>query len=238
METRQPGPSGETIDTPRHRALGSASRAQILRLIRATAAGLTGAEVTAGTGLHPSTVRVHLERLVAAGLLVKARASGGAPGRPPWRYRVAAAGPAPAPYRTLAAGLLDHLATAGGGAPAAVAAGHAWGRRLAGAAGRPPGPVEATVDVLRELGFDPQRADSGGAGGDQVEVHLRTCPFLELVGQHPDVMCGLHAGMIQGALRGGAPGGDAVLEPFAAPGACVVRLRVTGHGPVAAEAAR
>lgn len=228
METLRPGPSGETIDTPRHRALGSASRAAILRLIRAEA-GLTGAEVAARTGLHPSTVRAHLDRLVDAGLLVRARASGGAPGRPPWRYRVAAPAPAPAPYRTLARALLDHLATSGG-TPAAVAAGQAWGRSLAGTAAG--SPVETVVEVLQQLGFDPRpptkSSDSAGENSaGEIEVHLYTCPFLELVGEHPDVMCGLHAGMIQGVLdAAGASAGQAVLEPFAAPTACVVRLQV------------
>jgi predicted ArsR family transcriptional regulator len=159
METQRPGPSGETIDTPRHRALGSASRARILRLIQAE-----------------------------TGLLVRDRAGGGVPGRPPRRYRVAAPQPAPPPYRTLAAALLDHLAITGGGP-----------------------------------------ADGRGAGTatGEVEVHLRTCPFLGLVGQHPDAMCGLHAGIIQGALRAaGPPGSQASLEPFAAPTACVVRLQL------------
>ena len=108
METSRRGPSGETIDTPRHRALGSTSRAAILRLVSAEA-GLTGAEISARTGLHLSTVQAHLERLVEAGFLVRARASAGAPGRPPWRYRAAAPAPAPAPYRTLARALdLDY----------------------------------------------------------------------------------------------------------------------------------
>ncbi|MEV0130994.1 helix-turn-helix domain-containing protein [Dactylosporangium sp. NPDC050688] len=230
----RPGPSGETIDTPRHRALGSASRVAILRLVRAAGAGLTGAEVVERTGLHPSTVRAHLERLVEAGLLVKARASGGAPGRPAWRYRGADLEPAPAPYRALAAALLDHLAGAGGGVPAALEAGQAWGRRLAATSARTAGPVAAAVDVLTQLGFDPHLMPAGGHGtggtappGGDVEVHLRTCPFLDLVGGQPDVMCGLHAGMIRGVVHAaGAPDGQTVLEPFAAPGACVVRLHV------------
>lgn len=251
----RPGPSGETIDTPRHRALGSASRTAILRLVRAADTGLTATDVVDATDLHPSTVRVHLERLVEAGLLIKARASGGLPGRPAWRYRAAAAEPAPAPYRALAAALLDHLATTGGGTAGAVTAGEAWGRRLATpAAPADPtssaDPVTAVVGVLRQLGFDPRpapaadpaptgdrdaapqtpAAGSGRTAGPEsgeVEVHLHTCPFLELVGQQPDVMCALHAGMIRGVLHAaGATDGQAVLEPFAAPTACVARLRV------------
>jgi predicted ArsR family transcriptional regulator len=223
------GPSGETIDTPQHRALGSASRAAILSLVRAADTGVTGADVTERTGLHPSTVRAHLERLVEAGLLIKARASDGAPGRPAWRFRVAAPQPAPAPYRALAAALLEHLATTGGGTDAAVHAGQGWGRRLAGTA-TPGDPVQVAVDALRSLGFDPHREASAMDAGE-AEVHLRACPFLELVGQHPDVMCALHAGMISGVLHGaGAPDGHAVLEPFAAPTACGVRLRVPQPG--------
>jgi predicted ArsR family transcriptional regulator len=222
METVRTGPSGETIDTPRHRALGSASRVAILRLVRG-AAGLTAGQVAEQTGLHFSTVRAHLDRLVDAGLLVRARASGGVPGRPAWRYRAAAPEPAPAPYRTLAAALLEHLATSRGGLPAAVRAGRAWGRRLAAEA-EPAGPVETTVAVLDRLGFDPQTQPADGGG---VDVALRTCPFLDLVGQQPDVMCALHAGMISGVLAGsGAPDGEADLEPFAAPDACVARLRI------------
>jgi hypothetical protein len=56
-------------------------------------------------------------------------------------------------------------------------------------------------------------------------VHLRTCPYLQLVKKHPDAMCGLHAGIVRGVLRHyGADDDTALLEPFAAPGACVVRF--------------
>jgi predicted ArsR family transcriptional regulator len=222
MKTPTSGPSGETIDTPRHRALGSASRVAILRLVRASDSGLTAGDVAAQTGLHFSTVRAHLDRLVEADLLLKARAGGGVPGRPAWRYRaVATPDPAPAPYRALTAALLDHLA-AHGGVPGALQAGEAWGRRLAATVPPATDPAEAAVAVLRDLGFGPRRV-----GGDEFEVHLHTCPFLELVSRHPDVMCALHAGMIRGVLRAaGGAGAQATLEPFAAPTACVARLRV------------
>ncbi|PWU43540.1 transcriptional regulator, partial [Micromonospora globispora] len=87
METARTGPTGETIDTPRHRALGTASRVTILKLVRDAEGGMTAAEVAERTGQHLSTTRTHLDRLVEAGLLVKARASGGQAGRPAWRYR-------------------------------------------------------------------------------------------------------------------------------------------------------
>lgn len=232
METPRTGPSGETIDTPRHRALGSDSRVTILRLVREAAGGVTAAEVAARTGQHLSTTRAHLDRLTEAGLLVKARASGGQPGRPAWRYRAAAqvSAPAPAPYRALAAALLDHLS---GGArdvrEAAAQAGEGWGRHLAAAAPEHTEPVEAVVGVLDGLGFSPRRR-SRDDGTD--EVHLHTCPFLELVGRNPDAMCGLHLGVVRGILeRDGVPGDSVVLEPFGAPDACVVRLAAAGRRP-------
>ncbi|GAB1692196.1 helix-turn-helix transcriptional regulator [Krasilnikovia sp. M28-CT-15] len=234
METERKGPNGETINTHRHRALGSDSRVEILGLVRAAAGGLTAADVAAHTGQHLSTTRAHLDRLVHAGLLVKARASGGAPGRPAWRYRATAADPAPAPYRALATALLDHLPGAAGGdvREAAARVGQDWGRRLAAVSPPQDDPVDTVSAVLTGLGFEPERQPAQPDGA--VEVHLRTCPFLELVGQNPDAMCGLHLGVVRGALgHHGVGGDDAVLEPFGAPHACVIRLPLPTTAPPA-----
>lgn len=247
METPRKGPAGETNDTSRHRALGSASRATIMRLIRSSAGGLTAADIAAATGQHLSTTRAHLDRLVEAGLLVKARASGGMPGRPAWRYRATAADPAPAPYRTLAAALLDHLSSSTGDGDireSAARVGQSWGRKLAAAAapktdsgdsadhtgpadnGGSVDPVDTVTKVLHGLGFDPHR-QPGSPDGTGTQIHLRTCPFLDLVGQNPDAMCGLHAGVVRGVLEYHDAPDDAVLEPFGAPDACVVHLLPT-----------
>lgn len=231
MEASGTGPSGETIDTPRHRALGSASRVTILQLVR-DGAGLTAADVAASTGQHLSTTRAHLERLVEAGLLVKVRASGGMPGRPAWRYRATAADPAPAPYRALAAALLDHLPSGQGDFPrAAGRVGRNWGRQLAAATLGHDDPADTVIAVLDGLGFSPRRQPAE-SGATEVEVHLLTCPFLELVGQNPDAMCGLHAGLVQGVLETrGAAGEESALKPFGAPHACVVRVPLPSGVP-------
>ncbi|MFG1829378.1 helix-turn-helix transcriptional regulator [Micromonospora chersina] len=235
METPRTGPTGETIDLHRHRALGTASRASILEIVRTAAAGATIADVVERTGLHPSTARAHLDRLVDAGLLAKARASGGQPGRPAWRYRAATTeAPAPAPYRALAAALLDHLSRRDHGDARAEAtrAGHQWGRHLAAAT--PPGgkPVDTLLDVLRGLGFNPRRHETTDG---TIEVRLHTCPFLELVNRNPDAICALHVGVVRGVLdQAGAPPAGAVLEPFGAPDACVVRLTLPATADVPA----
>jgi predicted ArsR family transcriptional regulator len=199
---------------------GPVDRGDILDLVHAAGVGITTAEVAAKTGLRLSTVRSHLDGLVEAGLLVKARASSGLPYRPAWRYRPFEPD-TPTTYRLLLAALLEHLvATDEDSRPAAVRVGQRWGRSLGGATGADRGTKDTLLAVLEALGFSPQEP----AGGGFAEVHLRTCPYLDLVRGHPDAMCGLHAGIIQGVLEQADAAGRVVLEPFAAPGACVVRL--------------
>lgn len=227
METRRTGPAGETIDTSRHRALGSTRRAAILRLVRGTTSGMTTNEVATATGLHVSTVRAHLDLLAGSGLLVRERAGGGTPGRPAWRYRAAAPAPAPGPYRMLAAALLDHVVSddAGGAdrRAAGARAGEGWGRRLADAHASDTDPVDAVVRVLDGLGFAPRAV--AGHPSKPAELHLHACPFSDLVATDAEAMCGLHLGMIRGVLHARAAHGDSVvLEPFGAPDACTVRL--------------
>lgn len=232
VETLRTGPIGEPIDAHRHRALGTESRASIVGMIRAAGGGMTIAEVGERTGLHPSTARAHLDRLVDAGLLVKARASGGQPGRPAWRYRIAEnEAPAPAPYRALAAALLDHLSRRPGGDVRAEAtqAGQDWGRHLAAATPAGADPLDTLLEVLRGLGFSPRVQHTADG---RTEIHLHTCPFLELVHRNPDAICNLHVGVVRGALEhAGAPPTGAVVEPFGAPDACVVRLTMPEVGP-------
>ena len=198
---------------------GPVDRSDILEFVRAADTGLTTPEVAAKVGLPVSTVRSHLDNLVRAGLLVKARASGGLPFRPAWRYRAAAVDPAPSTYRLLLDAVLDDLAGSGDGTRSGAArVGERWGGLLA-AAHPGDGATTAVLAVLEVLGFTPDSPRSAS------EVHLRTCPYLGLVRKHPDAMCGLHAGIIRGVLHErGAADETAVLEPFAATGACVVRF--------------
>lgn len=198
---------------------------------------MTAADVAADTGLHLTTVREHLDRLAEAGLLTRYRRANGSPGRPAWRYRAAAppepSTAPPGPYRELAAALVGHLARTHPDPPAAgVSAGQDWGRKLAAgqperdrgadAHQNPARRVDTAIKVLDQLGFSPRVVDRDAR---QTRMHLYTCPFLDLVDGAQDVVCGVHLGVIRGAVGavGGAPE-DADLEPFGAPHACVVRV--------------
>jgi predicted ArsR family transcriptional regulator len=238
VSTLRRGPSGDLPDTARHRALAAVSRVRILQLVDEADGGLTAAEVAEATGLHPSTVRAHLDKLTESGLLTRHRRPDGSPGRPAWRYRAAPrpdaeVGPAAGadrPYRDLAAAVIGQLARDEDDPHAAgVRAGRDWGRALAAPLPRS-APMDGLVRILDRLGFTPQVVDRPGPGS--AVVHLRTCPFLDLAKASPDVVCGVHLGVIGGALGAlGASVVDTDLQPFAVPGACVVQIQTGGATP-------
>ncbi|MFF5083500.1 helix-turn-helix domain-containing protein [Actinoplanes sp. NPDC000266] len=174
----------------------------VLRAVQEAALGLTTAQVASRVGLPPSTVRSQLDGLVAEGRLVKARASGGVPHRPAWRYRALAPSQGNL-YSLLLRALLEQVA---GDRAATVGVGRRWGRSMAAQGG--------LLAVLDTLGFAPDPRS-------ERRIDLHACPYLDLVHRYPDGMCGLHAGIIQGVL---GDRDEVVLEPFAAPGACVVHL--------------
>ncbi|MBX6390297.1 MAG: hypothetical protein IRZ08_15105, partial [Frankia sp.] len=175
-------------------------------------------------------------------------AGGGAAGGGAGAAPAGPAAGADAPYRELAAALIGQLARDADDPHAtAVRAGRDWGRALAGpialarqarpprgpvpaAPGQPAAPVarrepvDGLFQVLAGLGFSPRVAERPAT--DEVTLHLHTCPFLDLAVANPDVVCGVHQGVVDGALGVlGAPATDLDLAPFAVPGACVVRFR-------------
>jgi predicted ArsR family transcriptional regulator len=201
----------------------------MLDLVRRAEGGLTAADVAAATGLHPSTVRAHLDQLAESGLLTRERRGDGTPGRPAWRYQAVPRAEeddrsTDRPYRDLAAALIGHLARDADDPHAAgVRAGRDWGRTLAAPIART-APMDGLVQVLDRLGFTPEIVDRPEP--EAAVVHLRSCPYLDLALKDPDVVCGVHLGVIGGVLGAlGASAADTDLQPFAAPGACVVEVR-------------
>ena len=55
---------------------------------------------------------------------------------------------------------------------------------------------------MASAGFDPRfRREAERA----VEVTLRDCPFRELLEDHRDLVCAVHAGLLEGMLQGLSP---------------------------------
>lgn len=174
----------------------------------------------AATGLHANTVRDHLDGLVRRGLVSRRTAEPAGRGRPAWLYEPAAE-PADDGYAGLAAALASTIArTSANPREDATAAGEEWGRNLAGSrGGAARGPDEArtlVVQLLDDLGFGPETVPD-----EPADVRLTRCPLLEAAHRHPEVVCGVHLGIVRGALshHGADPTGTDLL-PFAEPGAC------------------
>ena len=85
-------------------------------------------------------------------------------------------------------------------------------------------PTVGLVHLMEDLGFAPELG-LDEVGGSRTELHLRHCPFLELVETAGDVVCPLHLGLMQGALESwGSPVEATSLQPFVEPDRCVAQL--------------
>lgn len=197
----------------------SRARAGVLAALRAVGVPTAAAGVGAVTGLHPNTVREHLEVLVQAGLARRRRAAPQGRGRPAWLYS-AAHGDLPE-YAGLARALAEALArTSERPWDDAVAAGRGWGRSLVARteAGSGERVRDEVLGLLADLRFAPRTEEDG-------TVRLTCCPLLEAARVHPTVVCGVHLGLVRGALEQlGAESAGARLQPFAEPGSCLLTL--------------
>jgi predicted ArsR family transcriptional regulator len=203
-----------------------AARAALLGTLQEQPGPSSLAALAEAAGLHPNTVREHLGALVRGGLVRRRQAVPSGRGRPAWLYEAGGdEGRLRSEYGGLAATLAAAIQrTSGAPRETAIDAGAEWGHQLARAraAAGPPGGGTArreVVDLLEDIGFAPER------GGRRSTVRLTRCPLLEAARRYPDVVCGVHLGIVRGALveRGGDPAGTE-LVPFAEPGACLLEL--------------
>lgn len=207
------------------------TRRRVLAALQDATAPLSAAEVARPLGLHPNSVRFHLDALVGSGMAHRAAAERTTVGRPSIVYAASAAAPqvAPRSYRTLAQVLVRHLQEQEQPQAAAEAAGALWGRELASTASaatvhRPAtrGEAErAVVTGLESAGFRSQAVRSGAG----TRVDIRPCPFLELAEADGPVVCSVHSGLMAGLLAElDAPLALERLVPFATPETCVAQL--------------
>jgi predicted ArsR family transcriptional regulator len=206
----------------------------VLRVLRASVDPMTIAAIADVLGVHPNTVRFHLDSLVGDGQVERVEPGRKGPGRPPLLFRSVRQmdrGGARR-YRLLAEILVTAVAAEKDSRAKALAAGRAWGRMLDSRrdsrdAAKPDKAIGRLVDVLDELGFAPERRLSGG----RQQIGLRHCPFLELAENRTGVVCPIHLGLMQGALETwDAPVTVERLDAFAEPDLCLTHLKLEGVG--------
>lgn len=227
-------PASATTPTRSHTtptAVSGGRRGEVLAVLRGSADALSIVDIATQLQLHPNTVRFHLEALIEAGRAERVESPRTGPGRPPQMFRAhAGMDPAgPRNYQLLADILTAQLATAPDPAARAAEAGRAWGHRVAGDMTTPAPTAEQAVgelvQVLDEVGFDPE-LEPGTDGGTR--IRLQHCPFLDLATARTRVVCPVHLGLMQGVLEGReAPVAVDRLEPFAAPDLCLAHLTTT-----------
>lgn len=195
--------------------------------------GLTASELADRLDVHVTTIRFHLDRLEEAGLVGGRVVRSGGRGRPHRRFVLRGRVPE-APFEVLASVLTSVLSTARANQVSPQQAGVRWALARAEQLGLQPVPdggdrcaqVGRHVgDLLGEWGYTPQTdVDRDSLG---LTVTLRRCPFLELAQVHPDVVCGIHRGLLQGTLQAiGELGSQVSLEPLVTPDTCIARLRL------------
>jgi predicted ArsR family transcriptional regulator len=193
------------------KALGDNTRYAIYLELARSPLPLATAEIAEMLDLHVNTVRPHLERMRDVGLLRVDIDARGAVGRPQHRYSLADDAPSlglePSPYPMLAQVLLR--AAAGGGldgedlAEAGREQGRTDGRRWpAGTTA-----LDALVAEQAKLGFDPTVVEDD----DGATMAFAHCPFRALAEQHPELVCRLHCGLVEGLVD---ERGDAEIARF------------------------
>jgi predicted ArsR family transcriptional regulator len=216
MAGEAPLPSRDVL-----RVLGDNTRYAIYLELARSPRPLVTAEIAETLGLHPNTVRPHLERMREVGLLEVTTDARGEVGRPHHRYSLAADAPSlglEPPTMPVLARMVLAMAERLRASPAdAVAVGEAEGRARAARYDDAPSALEALVADLDRLGFDPVVTE-GPDAGDTADPDLVTavvafanCPFSDLARDHPDLVCSLHRGLVAGFV---AHMGDAEVAEF------------------------
>jgi predicted ArsR family transcriptional regulator len=208
----RPPEAGHDQEAPRLavlKALGDNTRYAIYLELARSPRPLATAEIAESLGLHPNTVRPHLERMREVGLLAVEADARGAVGRPQNRYSLAPDAPSlglePATFPVLARMLLQMAGAAGLGGEEAGEAGREQGEIDGTRYARADSPcLAALVARLDALGFDPAVADDG----ESATVAFTHCPFQALAEANPELVCGLHRGLVEGFV--GAHGGGRV----------------------------
>lgn len=177
------------------------------------------------SGYHPNTLREHLHALIDAGLVRCTSGAVNGRGRPPLLYETVSpegARPQLRAYASLASALALHLQrTSSDPIKAAAEAGEEWGKTLA-LTGEIPTlddqeTTELVVSLLTHLGFAPS--------GPGPLIRLGVCPFLAAATNSPQVVCGVHQGLLRGFVntRGGV--GDSItLRAFTNEHGCEVSV--------------
>ncbi|MEO7235162.1 MAG: ArsR family transcriptional regulator [Lapillicoccus sp.] len=208
-----------------HAALASPTRRRLVELLQSDPTARDVHDLGMAVGLHPSTVRFHLETLRRAGLVVRQDPSHDGLGRPRTAYATAEGQHGTSHYEGLARLLAEGLSdTPDGRSVRAEQIGEEWARQLVGVpsqdAATADDAVVQVISLFERLGFAPEvRTSEHGR-----QIALRACPFRAVARDHPEVVCAVHLGLLRGSLTRLGASAAPRLVPFVKPELCMVHL--------------
>lgn len=196
------------------RTLSSLSRVRILHVLQNTT-NISIDELCERSGLHPNTVREHINRLIDDGFVLSRLEPRSRRGRPRVLYNAARGDEGAdtvqgmkvraAHERSEVARKVFADLPRATDAPAVM-------RQL-----------DALDDHLDQVGFEPVIDQANRL------VELNECPFREMVAQNPRVVCAVHLGLIQMVMaQADGPATATEIRPFVQPEQCHVMLNL-GH---------
>ena len=199
------------------KVLGDNTRYAIYLELARSSSPKTTSEIAGSLSLHANTVRPHLERMRDVGLVTVQVGGRGDVGRPQHRYSIAPGAPSlglePPTMPVLATMVLSMARRLNASAADAESVGRDEGAVRARSYRTTPSTLEAVVSDLDRLGFDPvvPEADPADTDGDPDSGAVINCPFADLAADHPELVCGLHRGLVAGFV---AEMGDAETRDF------------------------
>lgn len=200
-----------SVGRPPYSAISSASRVAILRMLQEEPHRTVG-ELCTATGLHPNTVREHLQRLIDAGYAVAAAEHRTTRGRPRVLYSAATGDEESSPIarqkvRDAArrGDLMRRIMPETDDGDLPVDAVHQ---------------LDALVDDLATAGFDPV------VDPESLTLDLTPCHHAAAQTGGRDVLCEVHLGVMQGVLtEAGGPLAVGGMLPGCDPTVCIIQLR-------------
>jgi predicted ArsR family transcriptional regulator len=211
------------MTTAPYSAISSSSRVQILHALQ-TRGHRTITDLCEATGLHPNTVREHLQRLTDGGYIVAETEHRTTRGRPRVLYSAASG---------------THLASpiAQRKARDAARRGDLMRRVMPWTDGTNPDlpttavhQIDALIDDLVDAGFDPDIDET------TLTVDISPCPNAEAGAEQRETLCSVHLTLMDAVLT--QAGGPLRVDAMAAscdPKQCVVRLMLTQESTTTAR---
>jgi predicted ArsR family transcriptional regulator len=208
------------------RALGDPTRHAIFRCIADAANPISVAELNTEFAFNHNAIRQHLAKLVAAGLIVEAKAAPTGRGRPRLVYTLNPAVEGRwgtvGPYERLSRLLVEIAGT--GRSAEEVGRRAADQFRVAAPSGNGADDLSA---AMAKQGFEPEVRETRS----RTEVVLHHCPFETAAVADRSIVCALHLGIAEGLVDGT----EAVVEELIAydprRAGCRVRLRAENGDP-------